>query len=392
MKKIHLKLGVLALVVSGLLTTVACSSDDNSYLKDKDKDKEKTEPEDGDGEGEEGPNVPAASLKVEIVSVYEESVAFKLGASNAEKVYYLIQEKGVSATLALVQEKGVLVDNPAIEQTAEGLISDKEYVLYAVALNAQGIATFDANGIDFKTQKKIDVSITLTNIDATHERVMFTLTPVGAVRARYMVVEKSAVEGREVTAEEVLEEGSNIMNLNQPSNLKPKVAHANTDYVIFAAGLSATGATVIVSEEVRTKDESEAPVDQELLIMTQMNFVGDEVGHTVAYDLYLSNELWEVQFTVAAAQADEDILKEGRYVLNASQRPGRPGADEVSKSFKIKNKQTGALDTDIDYGEINITKTGTTYRVVIDMVRRTDVTRRFKANFTGVPVNGYPRP
>lgn len=390
MKKIHLKLGLLALVASGLLTTVACSSDDNSYLKDKEK--EKTEPEDGDGDGEEEPNVPAASLKVEIVSVYEASVTFKLGASNAEKVYYLIQEKGVSATLALVQEKGVLVDNPAIEQMAEGLISDKEYVLYAVAFNAQGIATFDANGIAFTTKKALDISITITEVDATNERVIFTVNPTGAVQMRYMVVEKSSMEGRSMTPEEVMEEGSTIIKVDGPSTLKPKGKTPNTDYIIYVAGVSATGAKIVVSDEVRTKDESEAPVDQELLIMTQMNFVGDEVGHTVAYDLYLSNELWEVQFTVAAAQADEDILKEGRYVLNASQRPGRPGADEVSKSFKIKNKQTGALDTDIDYGEINITKTGTTYRVVIDMVRRTDVTRRFKADFTGVPVNGYPRP
>ncbi|WP_158962263.1 hypothetical protein [Myroides fluvii] len=391
MKKIHLKLGVLALAASGLLTTAACSSDDHNYLK-KD-DKENPIPE--DGEEEEGPDdsVAAATLKVEIVSVGEESVTFKLAAENAKKVYYLIQEKGVEATAELVQEQGIAVDNLVAEQTAEGLDPDTEYVLYAVALNAEDIATFNARGIEFKTQKKVDVSITLTNIDATHERVMFTLTPVGAVKARYMVVEKSTVEGREVTAEEVLEEGSNIMNLNQPSNLKPKVAHANTDYVIFAAGLSATGATVIVSEEVRTKDESEAPVDEELKVMTNMNFVGDEVGHTVAYYLYLSNDQLDVQFTVAAAQADEDILKEGRYIRNASQGPGRPGADEVGKSFKILNKGTGALDTDIDYGEIRITKTSATeYKVEIDMVRRTDVTKRFKALFNGVPVRGEPRP
>lgn len=388
MKKIHLKLGIVALVTAGLVGTVGCSSDDHNYLTKVDV--ETPEPE---GPEEPGEAAEKATIKVEIVSVGEESVTFKLATTHAEKVHYLIEKKGVEVTHTQVKEQGVLVEDATAEQVAEGLEADQEYVLYALAINKEDVATFDAKGTAFTTKKALDISLIISDVDATHERVIFTITPTGAVKMRYMVVEKSAMQGRTMTAEEVMEEGFSIVKVDGPSTLKPKVTKPNTDYIIYVAGISASDTHLIVQEEVKTKDESEAPIDEELKVMTQMNFVGDEVGHTVAYDLYLANDQWDVQFVVAAAQADEDILKEGRYVLNASQRPGRPGADEVSKTFTIKNKQTNAQDTDIDYGEIRIAKTSATaYKVEIEMVRRTDVTKRFKAVFEGVPVKGYPRP
>ncbi|WP_410881079.1 hypothetical protein [Myroides sp. DW712] len=388
MKKIHLKLGVLTLVTAGLIGTVSCSSDDHNYLT-------KVDIEIPGPEGPEEPSEGAekATIKVEIVSVEEESVTFKLATTHAEKVHYLIEKKGVEVTVDQVKEQGVVVEDATAEQVAEGLEPEQEYVLYALAINKEDVITFDAKGVSFTTKKALDISLIISDVDATHERVIFTITPTGAVKMRYMVVEKSAMEGREMTAEEVMEEGFSIIKVDGPSTLKPKVTKPNTEYIIYVAGISASDTHLIVQEEVKTKDESEAPVDEELKVMTQMNFVGDEVGHTVAYDLYMSNDQWDVQFVVAAAQADEDILKEGRYIRNASQGLGRPGADEVGKSFQIKNKQTGDLDTDIDYGEIRIAKTSATaYKVEVDMVRKTDVTKRFKAVFEGVPVKGYPRP
>lgn len=384
MRKFHLKLGVLALVASGLITTVGCSSDDHNYLI-------KVDPK-PEGPEEPGEAVEKATLKVEVVTVEEESVTFKFEATGAEKIYYLVQEKDLAVTAKQVMEKGTLVTDAKAEQVVKELEADKEYVLYAVALNKEDAVTFDEKGTAFKTKKAIDIAITITDVDSTHERVIFTVTPTGAVKMRYMIVEKSAMEGRTMTAEEVLEEGFSIVKVDGPTTLKPKVPKPDTDYIIYVAGISATDAQLLVQEEARTKKESEAPVDEELKIMTNMNFVGDEVGHTVAYYLYLSSDQWEVQFTVAAAQAEEDVLKEGRYVLNASQRPGRPGADEVSRTFKILNKGTNALDTDIDYGEIKIAKTSATdYKVEIEMVRKSDVTKRFKAKFEGVPVKGEPR-
>ena len=382
MKNFHLKLGVLALITSGLLTTVGCSSDDHNYLI-------KVNP----GPEEPGESAEKATLKVEVVTVEEESVTFKFEATGAEKIYYLIQEKNLAITAKQVREEGQLVADAKVEQVVKELEADKEYVLYALALNKEDVVTFDEKGTAFKTKKAIDIAISITDVDATHERVIFTVNPTGAVKMRYMIVEKSTMEGRTMTAEEVLEEGFSIVKVDGPSTLKPKVAKPNTDYIIYVAGISATDIHLLVQEEARTKEESEAPIDEELQIMTNMNFVGDEVGHTVAYYLYLSNDQWEVQFTVAAAQAEEDVLKEGRYIRNASQGPGRPGADEVAKAFKIMNKETNALDTDIDYGEIRIAKTSATdYKVEIEMVRKSDVTKRFKAKFEGVPVKGEPRP
>ncbi|MGS4345601.1 hypothetical protein ACKUSY_08425 [Myroides odoratus] len=385
MKKIHLKLGVLTLVMSGLVGIVSCSSDDHNYLTKVEKEKPKPE--------EPGESGEKATITATLISVDEASVTFKMEATHADRVYYLVQEKGMEVTAEQVMERGVLVEDVTVEQVVEGLEPDRDYVLYVLAVTKEDQVTFDDKGVPFTTKKALDISLILSDVDATDERVVFTVTPTGAVSMRYMVVEKSTMEGREMTAEEVLEEGFSIMKVDGPSTLKPKVTKPNTEYIIYVAGISASDMRLLVQEEVTTKDESVTPADEELKVMTQMNFVGDEVGHTVAYDLYLANDQWDVQFVVAAAQADEDILKEGRYIRNASQGPGRPGADEVGRSFQIKNKQTGNLDTDIDYGEIRIAKTSSTaYKVEIEMVRRSDVTKRFKAIFEGVPVKGYPRP
>ena len=376
MKKYYLRLGVLVLAMTSLSMNVSCSNDDSAPYKEAEK---------------KGPK-EKATVQVEIAAVEEESVSFKIGSKDAEKVYYIIEKKGVAVTADHVIKQGALVADESVLQLVEGLESDQEYVLYALAQNGDGAISFDDKGTAFKTKKALDIRLVLSDIDATHERVIFTVTPTGATRMRYMVVEKSEMQGRTMTAEEVLEEGFSIVKVDGPTTLKPKGKTPNTDYIIYVAGVSASGTMVIVSAEVRTKDESEAPVDAELLQMTNLNFVGDEVGHTVVYYLYMSNEQWEVQFAVGAADAQEDVLKEGRYIRNASQGPGRPAADQVGKSYTILNKTTGTLDTDIDYGEIRIVKTSAIeYKVEVEMVRKSDATKRFKTLFTGVPVSGAPR-
>ncbi|MBB1138768.1 hypothetical protein [Myroides sp. WP-1] len=381
MRNFYFKLAILTLVSWSLFAAVGCSNDDHNGYKLGGKEKPK-------------PGEPAAkaTLKVEVVEVGEESISFKFQAIGAEKIYYLIQKKEQEVTEERVVNLGQLVGDATATQLVDALEADQDYVLYAVAVNKEGVATFDKAGTAFRTKKAADIRITITDVDSTNERVIFTVNPTGAVRMRYMVVEKVMMEGREMTAEEVLEEGSTIVKVDGPTALKPKGMKPNTDYIIYVAGVSATDTRILVSAEVRTKDDSQAPIDEELLQMTQMNFEGDAVDNTVVYYLYLSNEKWDVQFSVGAAQASEDVLKEGRYIRNASQGPGRPGADQVAKAFKILNKETGTLDTDIDYGEIRIAKTAaTTYKVEIEMVRRSDATKRFKAIFTGIPVYGQPR-
>ncbi|MVX36553.1 hypothetical protein [Myroides sp. LoEW2-1] len=383
MKIKSVRLSLLSLVLLGSVTVVSCSSDDSAPYSKPPTESEPTEP---------GEEAEKATLDVVVKQVTESSVTFTIGAKHAVSAYYHIVDKGVEVSQKEIVEKGVKVEALEGDVTAEGLLPGKEYELYVAALNQEEVVTMTDKGIGFTTKDQVvDVSIALTEVDSTHERVLFTLTPTDAVQARYMVLEKADVADLEITAEFVLENGNNIINLKQPSNLKPKVSKPDTDYVIYAAGLSATGMTVIVSEEVRTKEVPTDPVDDGTLRFSKLNFTGDEVNKNVTYYLYFTSDEWDVTFKIAATDAKEEELKEGKYIRN-SKAEINPGPGQVGKSYTILNKKTNEKDTDIDYGDIIITKQGANYKVVVDMVRLSDFKKHFKAEFNGVPVIGEPRP
>lgn len=385
MKKNSRKLFLGLLVGATLTSTLSCSSDDNnSYLVPNEKPETPETPE--------TPKTPAekATVKVTLNEFDDTSVSFNVEATNATEVFYYVFKnpaKGENPQITgeEIIEKGTKIEDLEKEIVVEELDSLTEYAIVAAAKNIEDVISIVETPTLFSTLQKVDVSIELSNISATHEQIMFTILPIDAVQASYKIVKK----GIKLTADEVFETGNKLFNVKIASNLKPKGFEANTDYTIYAAGLSATGAKVLKSAEVRTLSESEKPTEDGVMKFTSLTFSGEAdpvtKGKISFYTLLLSNTDWEAKFEIANVSSILDVIPEGTYTLPAYKDKGRPTAERVGSDFYIKNKKTGELIKDIDYGDIKITKNGTEYTLIINMVKL-DYTQKYKAEFKGAPI------
>ncbi len=382
MKKKSRKLFLGMLVSATLFSTVSCSNDDSSPIIIP---TEKPETP-------ETPKAPAekATVKVTLNEFDDTSVSFNVAATDATEVFYYVfknPEKGKAPQIdgEEIVKKGIKIEDLEKEIVVGELESSTEYAIVAAAKNTEDVISILENPILFSTLQKVDVSIELSNVSATHEQIMFTILPIDAVQANYIIVKK----GTKLTADEVLERGNKLFNLKIASNLRPKGFEPNTDYIIYAAGLSATGAKVLKSAEVRTTSESETPAEDGIMKFTSLSFTGEKdpitEGKISFYTLLLSNADWEAKFEIANVSSILDVIPEGTYTLPSYKDEGRPTVERVGKDFYIKNKKTGETIKDIDYGDIKISKSGSEYTLVINMVKL-DYTQKYKAEYKGVPV------
>lgn len=338
-----------------------------------------------------GPAEPAkaATIKVNLGVVGDESASFTVEAANATAVYYYVVEKGLTSTGTAISEseiiaKGVKLTSWDKEVVVTGLKSETDYSIMALAKNSDGKNTLVEQTTNFKTTQKVDITLELTNVSSTSTQILFTVLPVGAKQVNYKIEKKGVV----LTADEVLETGSRIQNLKSATSLKPKGFTADTDYVLYVAGVSNTNVKILRSVEVRTKSASDEE-NKDVLQFSTLNFrteLVEESGKKIAYyDLEFKSADWEATFTLGALSSIENEIKEGKYVLSSKRDSGKPSPERIGDNFSIKNAKTGVAEKDIDYGDIIITKTGTTFVVSIDLVRM-DVTKRFKAEFKGTPI------
>lgn len=379
MKK-HKRTLLLCLATGIILgTNISCSSDDNTKTITE----EPTKPK---------PVEPAAkaSITLSIKEINENSITLTLTTANASEVYYLVTSNSTKDEILALKGEEIIKKGKQVNDLSKDLIineleSDIEYIITAVAKNSEGEITLIETPLIITTLAKIDVEIKLTEISASHEQIFFTLTPTDAVQANYKIVEKGTV----LTADEILETGSKIYNLKSASTLKPKGFKPNTDYTIYAAGLSATGAKVLSSAEVKTSETPTDPVDDGIVKFTTLTFTADNTqsqgGKVTYYKMSFIEDTWEATFEIGAVSSNTNELPEGKYILPARQDEGKPGPERIAKDFIVKNKKTGEIVKDIDYGDIIITKQDTQYNIIIDMVKL-NYKERFKGDFKGTPI------
>jgi hypothetical protein len=375
MKKHTNKLLIGALIGSVTLSFTSCSSDDNSVPKP-DKEIE----------------VPAekATLGLSLESVKDSSALFKITAKNTAAVFYYLvpsQEEGKAPAVTTdnIFTKGIEVKDWKDAIEVKDLTPETEYYIFAAAKNSDGVISIVESPLTFKTSKKVDVFLEVTNVSATHDQILFSILPTGATEVRYKIVKKET----KLTLDEVLETGSKLFNLKVTSNLKPKNFEADTEYTIYIAAVSATGMKILHTSEVKTKKADEA-VDDGSVVFNSLSFTSElveEAGKKVTYyQMTFANSDWQAQFEIGALTSNTTEIKEGKYVLPSKKDPGKPGPERIASNFVIKNLKTNKPVADIDYGEIVITKVNDKYEVKIDLVKL-DYTQRFIGIFKGTPVH-----
>lgn len=374
MKKHTRKLLLTAIIGSTTLALTNCSSDDNNIIKP-----------------EEKIEVPAekATLSLSFDSLKDASVFFKIEAKNTKAVfYYLVPTQDGKIPLITTDDifaKGVEVKDWKEAIEIKELAPETEYYIFAAAKNTDGVVSLVAAPLAFKTTKKVDVFLEVTNVSATHNQILFSILPTGASEVRYKIVKKDIT----LTLDEVLETGSRLFNLKVTSNLKPKNFEADTEYTIYIAAVSPTGMKILHTSEVKTKKADEA-VDDGTVVFSSLSFTSELVEEsgkkTTYYQTTFVNTDWEAKFELGALTSNATEIKEGKYVLPSKKDPGKPGPERIASNFVIKDLKTNKIVTDIDYGEIVFTKVNDKYEVKIDLVKQ-DYKQRFIGTFKGTPVH-----
>lgn len=382
MRKKTRKLFLGLLISSSLLSTISCSNDDSSPIT--------VAPDKPETPGT--PTTPAekATVKLTVNEFDDTSVSFTVQATNATEVFYYIFKNPVKGELPKIDGEEIVKQGTKIEDLDKEIIVTElenltEYAIVAAAKNTENVISVLEKPEVFSTLQKIDVSIILSNVSATHEQILFSIQPIDAVQANYKIVKK----GTKLTADEVLETGNKLFNVKVTSNLRPKGFDADTEYIIYAAGLSATGAKVLKYAEVRTAALPEKPSEDGIMNFTTLSFQSEKdpvtQGKISFYTLSLSNADWEAKFEIANVSSILDVIPEGKYTLPAYKDPGKPTVERIGSDFYIKNKKTGETIKDIDYGDMVITKKDSEYTIDINMVKQ-DYTQKYKAAYKGIPV------
>ncbi|MEC4115630.1 hypothetical protein VSP20_01490 [Myroides phaeus] len=382
MRKKTRRLFLGMLIGSSLLSTISCSNDDSSPITvapDK-------------PENPTTPTTPAekATVKLTVNEFDDTSVSFTVQATNAKEVYYYIFKNPVKGELPKIDGEEIVKQGTKIEDLDKEIIVTElenltEYAIVAAAKNTENIISVLEKPEVFSTLQKIDVSIILSKVSASHEQIFFTIQPIDAIQVNYKIVKK----GTKVTVDEVLETGSKLFNVKVTSNLKPKGFDADTEYTIYAAGLSATGAKILRHAEVRTTAVPEKPSEDGIMNFTTLSFQSEKdpvtQGKISFYTLLLSNTEWEAKFEIANVSSILNAIPEGKYTLPAYKESGKPTVERIGSDFYIKNKKTGETIKDIDYGDLIITKKDSEYTIDINMVKK-DYTQKYKATYKGIPV------
>ncbi|MBW3519867.1 hypothetical protein [Flavobacterium sp. NKUCC04_CG] len=363
-----------------MLTTTSCVPDE-PIISEKMIDVPDTDPE---------INTKKGSLAITLAATLEESVSFNIEATHVETVTYLVLPGSIetmppAVTPEDIFSKGITVKEWSKTVEVANLLPETTYYIFAAAKNSAGAITALEQPLIATTLKKLDVSITLTDIDSTNERVIFTITPEGAKTIRYKVVPSAET----LSVDDVLTNGSNVMNVKTASTLKPKGFQADTEYTIYVAAVSHTDAKVMRTATVKTKRADETEEDG-AITMTAVEFTSEleeKAGQKLAYyNITFKNADWQAQFEIGALSTNANEIAVGDYVLTSNRDQGKPGPLRVADNFTVKNLRTGQLVSDIDYGDIKITKENGAYKITIDMVKLDIANQRFKAKFQGTPI------
>ena len=365
---------------SGLLLGVSCSSDDNRV------------PELPEEEVVTPPEEPKAkaTVKITVGEVTPATFVLRVDGEHAKSVYYLVYEKPEQAKVYTGEE--IFKVGNAVEKLGEDFVvgdltAGTTYYITAAAKNEEDAITVVKEVAVVTTEAaKIDVALNLSDVSATHERILFTVAPEGAVQVSYKIVEKGEVW----TVDEVLAEGSKVFNLKGVSNLKPKVEKSDTDYTLYVAGLSATGVKVFEQVAVRTAKASEAE-DDGVLRLTQAGYgvVKTTIGGTVdvyTFFLQMESEDWSVSFMFGAKEFINEELTPGKYVLNAKATTDRPDIGGISRDYKVVNKKTNQEITNLDYGELVIGKQADGSFVITFDMMTLEFPKKVVGAFNGMPV------
>ncbi|GEM_PF-4846033 len=363
-----------------ILLTTSCVPDEPTILE-KTKDNPDTDPE---------IIIKKGTLAITLAEALETSIGFNIEATNVETVTYLVLPGSIASTPPAVTaedifSKGITVKDWSKTVEVSNLMPETTYYIFAAAKNSAGVITALEQPLSTTTQKKLDVSITLSDIDSTNERVIFTITPDGAKTIKYKIVPSTET----LTADDVLATGSNVMNVKTASTLKPKGFQADTEYTIYVAAVSHTDAKVLRTAKVKTKKADETEEDG-VITMNSVEFTSEleeKAGQKLAYyKMTFKNADWQAQFEIGALSTNANEIAVGDYVLTSNRDQGKPGPLRVADNFVVKNLTTGQVVSDIDYGDIKITKENGVYKINIDMVKLDIKNARFKAKFQGTPI------
>lgn len=349
--------------VCSLLFLMGCSNDDNTAKPDPVLPVK--------------PN-PEATIVLQSGEVSETAIKFKISSEHATALYYYSAENAVLGSspdlnVDEIIKKGVAIEaNKLHEITLDGLKENTEYFIIAAAKSLDEGKMIKTESLLISTlKKKLEISIAITDVSATHESIKFSITPINAKEATYAVYKAT----ENPTVDEVLKKGTKVENLEGKSTYTIK-AEANLDYKIYAAISSEDGETKMVIEEVKTEV---APVEDGIIKFNSLNVDSEDQGWLSVYVLNFENSQWKAGFEIGDLSADLKNLPTGKYHY-ASWSNEDVAAGAIGRYF-IKNVKTGENITDLDAGSIVITKAGTVYTVVIDIAR--DRGENFKATYVG---------
>ncbi len=152
------------------------------------------------------------------------------------------------------------------------------------------------------------------------------------------------------------------------------------DYYNVTASLVLEGGyPVAFKAEYLKIDAPDTPEDSDVIEFTsaEAQAYNDNTGYLTLYTIILENDEWNAQIEFAESLGEYDELPDGKWLYSSYVE----GGDGMITQYRITNKSNNQQITDLDEGNMIISRNGSQYDINIDILRTGG--ESFKAHYSG---------
>ena len=152
------------------------------------------------------------------------------------------------------------------------------------------------------------------------------------------------------------------------------------DYYNVTASLVLEGGyPVAFKAEYLKIDAPDTPEDSDVIEFTsaEAQAYNDNTGYLTLYTIILENDEWNAQIEFAESLGEYDEIPDGKWLYSSYVE----GGDGMITQYRITNKSNNQQITDLDEGNMIISRNGSQYDINIDILRTGG--ESFKAHYSG---------